>query len=130
LRKQINELIGEKNLLQIKIENIEAENKYKILNHQAKVFDGEGGSLRHEHNILKYELKKAKKKLYEYEKGSKKNEIAGSKNLTDYIKQMGDLENENDRLKRIIRDSHDPNKKNDQVKFKAEYMYHPKAKNR
>lgn len=101
---------------------MEAENKYKLSNAQSKVFDGEGGSLRHEYNLLKYDLKAAKKKLYEYEKGSKKNEISGSKKLTDYVKQMGELENENDRLKRIIRDSHDPTKKHAETKIKADYM--------
>lgn len=35
---------------------------------------------------------------------------------------MADLENENDRLKRIIRDSHDPERKNAETKIKAEYM--------
>ena len=35
---------------------------------------------------------------------------------------MGELENENDRLKRIIRDSHDPATKNAQTKIKADYM--------
>ena len=104
------------------MENLQAENKYKLNSHQTKVFDGEGGSLRHELNLLKYELKQAKKKLYEFEHGSKKKEISGSKNLTDYIQQMADLENENDRLKRIIRDSHDPEQKNAQTKIKAEYM--------
>jgi hypothetical protein len=49
--------------------------------------------------------------LYEYEKGSKKDEISGGKKLTEYVKMMADLENENDRLKRIIRDSHDPTTK-------------------
>ena len=122
MRRQINDLIGEKNLLQIQMENLEAENKYKQSNAQTRVFDGEGGSLRHEYNLIKHELKAAKKKLYEYEKGSRKNEISGSKKLTDYVKQMADLENENDRLKRIIRDSHDPTKKNAETKIKADYM--------
>lgn len=35
---------------------------------------------------------------------------------------MADLENENDRLKRIIRDSHDPTTKQADTKIKAEYM--------
>ena len=57
MRRQINELISEKNLLEIKIQNMEAEKQYSKHNHQTKVFDGEGGSLRHEYNMLKYELK-------------------------------------------------------------------------
>ena len=88
----------------------------------ARVFDGEGGSLRHEFNLLQHELKQAKKVIYEYEKGSKKDSVSSNKSLQEYIKQMSDLENENDRLKRIIRDSHDPSSKQGEIKIKAEFM--------
>jgi hypothetical protein len=56
LRRQVNQLINEKNLLEIQLENTIAENKNRKIDHQAKVFDGEGGSLRHEYNLLKYDL--------------------------------------------------------------------------
>lgn len=108
LRRQINDLISEKNLLQIQNENLIAENQAKLTDQHNRVFDGEGGSLRHEFNLLQHELKQAKKVIYEYEKGSRKDSVSNNKSLQEYIKQMSDLENENDRLKRIIRDSHDP----------------------
>lgn len=78
--------------------------------------------MRHEFNLLQHELKQAKKLIYEYEKGSKKDSVSNSKSLQEYIKQMSDLENENDRLKRIIRDSHDPQSKQGEIKMKAEFM--------
>lgn len=78
--------------------------------------------MRHEFNLLQHELKQAKKVIYEYEKGSKKDSVSSNKSLQEYIKQMSDLENENDRLKRIIRDSHDPSSKQGEIKIKAEFM--------
>jgi hypothetical protein len=38
------------------------------------------------------------------------------------MKQMGELESENDRLKRIVRDTLDPTTKQGEIRIKAEYV--------
>lgn len=104
MRRKINEMKNERNGLEIRLNNLENQ----LIADRTKppnVFDGEGGRIRHDYEVLKYKYAEAKKKLYEFEKGDKKQEKDMVKDIQDYIKMMRQLENENDRLKRMLKDT-------------------------
>lgn len=94
---------NERNALEIRLHNL--ENQMIADRTAGPTFDGEGGRVRHDYEVLKYKYAEAKKRLYEYEKGEKKEEMDKRKDIKDYIKMMRQLENENDRLKRMLKDT-------------------------
>ena len=102
MRKKINELKSEKNALEIRAHNLESH----MIAEKTKgpVFDGESDRLRHDFEVLKYKYTEVKKKLLDFEKGGKRHQYEKNKDIQDYIKQMRQLENENDRLKRMLKD--------------------------
>lgn len=94
---------SEKNALEIRAHNLESH----MIAEKTKgpVFDGESDRLRHDFEVLKYKYTEVKKKLLDFEKGGKRHQYEKNKDIQDYIKQMRQLENENDRLKRMLKDT-------------------------
>ena len=72
---------------------------------QVNIMQVEDVNLRDDLELLRHQLKIAKKKIYEYERGEKREEIDRNRSLTEYLAQMRDLENENDRLKRMLQNA-------------------------
>lgn len=103
LRKKINELKNDKNALEIRLNNLE---NFMIADKtKGPEFHGEGGRIRHDYEVLKYKYAETKKRLLEYEKGDKRDMYNKNQGIKDYIKMMRQLENENDRLKRMLKDT-------------------------
>ena len=113
LQREVKQLKSDKNLLEIQLNNINAEQKHRDSRKQAAGTIFDDVDFRFEYNSIKNQLEAAKRRIKELEDHDKSirygsiKEESNDASISSYIQKMKELENENDRLKRQI--NYNPN---------------------
>ena len=113
LQREVKQLKSDKNLLEIQLNNINAESKHRDTKRSTAGAIFDDVDFRYEYNSIKNQLEVAKRKIRELEDSEKSHKYGSIKeeshdaSISSYIQKMKDLETENDRLKRQM--NHNPN---------------------